>query len=149
MVLIIGYIKRLLKPRRRAIKKQVKKAALNFNRFFQSHKYEFGIPNPSRWEDIGPELRAMHLGKPCLYLDKQCCSIYPVRPLDFRSARATKKCGFQGDRKRFNIDFGVKLYLDQVAANLVFEEEKRINKQLSLVPLIGWPISEQFADYFI
>ncbi len=155
MELIIDYISSLSKPNRRSIKQRVKKEALDFYHYYQRNKRSLltssslsAVVDIERWEDVGPALREAYRERSCIFLDKDLCSIYPVRPVDCRSAKTKDKlCGTrikiwaEGPKQ-------IRLFLDQIASDLITYEEKRIYGNLQVVPLIGWPISEKFYPFF-
>jgi len=152
MELIIDYISLRPKPIRRSIKQKAKKDALDFYRYYQRNilasSSSLAMVSIERWEDVGPALRKAHRERPCIFLDKDLCSIYPVRPVDCRSAKTKDKiCG-----TRIKIETeGTKqtrLFSDQIASDLITYEEERIYGKLQVVPLIGWPISEEFYSFF-
>ena len=76
------------------------------------------------------------LGKPCVFLgDEGECLIYPVRPIDCRTAFSTEQCGSgQGGGMRFPYDW------NGWANNLILEEAKRLAGQrpIVLAPLPYW-----------
>ncbi len=156
MQLIVEYIKSRPKPTRRAIKQRAKKEALAFNRFYQNNKADilmssgsiFAMAGIERWEDGGLALRKAYHGRDCPFLNKSLCSIYPVRPVDCRSAKT--KDNVCGKRSPKEIKAKpIRLFFDQIASDIIMKEEERIYGQLQIVPLIGWPISEKFGNFFL
>lgn len=156
MELIVEYIRSRSKPTRRAIKQRAKKQALAFNRFYQNNKADilmssgsiFAMAGIERWEDGGLALREAYRERDCLFLDKDFCSIYPVRPVDCRSARTKDNlCGKRGPKKIKPEP--IRLFFDQIASDIIMKEEERVYGQLQIVPLIGWPVSEKFSGFFL
>lgn len=155
MELIIDYIDSLPRSSRRSLKQKIRKGALNFYHYYQRNKKSFlgssflsttvGI---ERWEDIGPALRKAHRRKPCLFLDRDICSIYPVRPVDCRIAKTKDKiCGMRA-RIWIKEPKQIRLFFDQVASDLITYEEEKVYGKLQVVPLIGWPLTEKFYPFF-
>jgi len=155
MELIIDYIRLRPKPIRRSIKQKAKNDALNFYRYYQRNKRNIlasssslAIVGIERWEDVGQALRRAHRERPCVFLDKDLCSIYPVRPVDCRSAKTKDKlCGTKIKTETEGTK-QTRLFSDQIASDLITYEEERIYEKLQIVPLIGWPISEKFYSFF-
>ena len=142
MEVIIEYLESLPRPARRQITKQAKKESLKFKKFYENN--DFG---GKRLEKIAPDLREFHYLRPCLYLsEKKMCHIYRPRPIDCRIAKTKGFCGHrkEGEEKPKSI----RLFLDQVASDLIMEEEKKIYGKLEVVPLIMWPLTGKFAEFF-
>lgn len=135
--LIVDWISSQKKKVRSRLKKEARTYAL---KFYQTNR---SIINGSKqWEDIGNALRQKTIGSPCIFLRKGKCSIYPVRPLDCRSCRSTTSCGFNAKPK------GVKFYLDQLAADIIMEEEENTYGSFVMYPLASWPISKNLGKHF-
>ncbi len=141
MQLIISHLKSLPRKQRKKIREKVAQIAKNFY-----DKNSVILGGHGRWEEVGEFLRQAHHGLPCVFLaDNKNCSIYPVRPIDCRSARAKMQCGPQTEE----VDLGsVKFYFDQIASDLIMQEEEKRFGQLQVVPLIGWPLTENFYNFF-
>jgi len=139
---IIDYLKRLPRATRREITRKAKKEAF---RFYERNQAVLTLT--SRWEDAGRHLRQSHHGKPCMFLNASGrCSIYPARPIDCRTAKTREQCGRipEGEARPKDI----RLFCDQIASNLITEEEERINGAAQVIPLIALPISKQFGEFF-
>lgn len=156
MLVIRDYLESLSRPTRRAICQRVRKHALKFSRL---HQTTFGI-----WGGYknGPPLQQMlrtkklmehYNEKPCPYLNaaKQC-SIYSVRPLDCRIAKTRDKiCGTRPERGIVVVGLEpkpVRLMFEQVASDLLMDEEIKIYGQPTFVPLAAWPLYEPFRKIF-
>jgi len=140
MKLIINYLNSLHRKERSKIRKRVVESATIFD-----NQHGRKLRMNERWEAVGELLTKAHYGIPCVFLADDSCSIYPVRPIDCRSARAKIKCGFHKE----GVDLGsVKFFFDQIASDLIMEAEERRYGQQQVVPLIGWPLAERFYSFF-
>ena len=85
--------------------------------------------------------------RPCPYLglDKKCI-IYPARPVDCRIAKTKFRCG-PGKESSEEKPEEVRLFLDQVAVNLIMDEQRRTGRS-EVIPLAGWPLMEGFRGFF-
>jgi Fe-S-cluster containining protein len=140
MELIVEYLKSLAKPFRKKIVKNALMDALKF--YFQNEKTITSSASP---EIISEHLLWAHRGKRCIYLGKfNRCMIYPVRPIDCRIAKSAEKC-FEGDSKKEHKT--IRLYFDQVASNIIMDEEERINGSREVIPLISWPTNKKMPFF--
>ena len=142
MRLIVDYLSSLQRRQRSQICHQASEKARLF--YLQNQKL---LTSNRRWQEIGEGLRIRHHGKPCVFLsDDSVCGIYPVRPIDCRSARSLDSCGkYTGEKPQLR---KVSFIFDQVASNLIMDEEEKTSGGRNIVPLIGWPISQQFGWFF-
>ncbi len=139
---IIEYLGRLPRTTRREITRKARKEAM---KFYERNRHS--LSSRARWEEIAKALRASHYNLPCLFLNSaNRCSIYPARPIDCRTAKTKKRCGMISGGEERPKD--VRLFCDQIAANLITEEEERVNGVQQVSPLIALPISRQFGDFF-
>jgi Fe-S-cluster containining protein len=141
MELIVDHLRAIPRPRRREIVRVAKKKAIDFYT-----KNSGWMNNALKWEDVAGMLRRkLHL-VPCIFLKNGNCSIYPVRPVDCRIAKTAKPCGHEKNLE--SLPEGIRLFCDQVASDMIMDEENRCFGALQVVPLIGWPISDRFIGFF-
>ncbi|MFA4834045.1 MAG: hypothetical protein WC619_04355 [Patescibacteria group bacterium] len=157
MELIVDYLASLSRQARHNIIQRVNKESRWLDRV--ARKFHSGSL-PSRWEVLaaGP-LREIYYGKrPCPFLNSLGeCSIYPARPIDCRIARSQDpNCGskmeIEGEGPEeiiFEEPEAVRLYLDQVASDLVMEEEEKVKGAMQLVPLSAWTLTPDFRNFFV
>lgn len=151
MKVIQQHLESVPRPKRRAIKQHVKKESIRFYRSYNAGEFSSSNSNSrefifsNRWEGIANPLRDAYYGKPCLYLMNKACSIYPARPVDCRSAKTKDVCGQKDVWVKLK---GIHLFFDQVAADLIMDEEKKFYHKLQVVPLVSWPVTMEFKDYF-
>jgi len=162
MELIVDYLASLSREARRNITKRVNKEALWLDNTVRRLKALSSGGLSSRWEVLaaGP-LRAIYYGKrPCPFLNSLGeCGIYPVRPIDCRIARSQDpNCGSRMDvdvpgegpeETIFEEPEAVRFYLDQVASDLVMEEEEREKGAMQVVPLQAWTLTPEFRNFFV
>ena len=141
MELIVDYLNSIPKARKRAV---LHKAKAKAHKFYQKNSEQ--LRNTSNWEHLAGFLSSTFRGVPCIFLKDGKCSIYPVRPIDCRIAKTADACGF---KKIMEVEpQSLRLFCDQVASDLIMEEEERCSGAMQVVPLIGWLISEQFRESF-
>jgi len=155
-------------PRRfgRPIIKKLKQEAVKFHkRYKEEHGEEFEFNLLVRkWKEINDFLKKEHLGKPCVYLSaKGLCLIYKVRPWICRVAKTDTFCLerkeenmipdkliIDGSRTLsvFTLEIETKLIFEEIAVELIEEEQKKIYPAFEMVPLEAWPITKTFGKYF-
>jgi Fe-S-cluster containining protein len=143
MELITEYLRKLFRRASREIRLNAKKQAIKFDKLAK----QAGV----KQESDGERLRQLHQGIACPYLsNSQRCLIYPARPIDCRIARTRGVCypGVSGHGEPREGPKPVKLFLDQVACNLITEEDIRVSGSILLIPLVTWPITPQFSANF-
>lgn len=145
---ITKFISRMPRPAKRDLLKRVQKEAYKFYQFVNAHQKKKEL---KKWEQIGTLVKETWRGHPCPYLSptSKCCSIYPARPIDCRVTRTREVCG----KVPIEEATGIKPYrmlFDLVATNTICDEDrnKNENKELVVVPLLGWPVSPEFMDFF-
>jgi len=85
---------------------------------------------------------------PYLGLDKKC-DIYPVRPINCRIAKTKNRCGiYETEEDITKRPKEIKLFLDQVAINLIIAEQRRMTNDSTQKPLADWPLVEGFKGFF-
>jgi len=136
---IVAYITTLPRKPRRLLLNRVKKKALKFHK-----QTEQLFASNNNMDAVKKKIEKDNFGNPCPYLNKRKkCSIYPVRPMICRAARSKIKCG-QGIEPE-----PVRIVSDYVALDILQDEEKRIHKEMQIVPLTMWPISAEFGEFFL
>jgi len=134
MELISKYLKAMPRLLKMKIIKRAREKAVKF--YYQNEKI---IRSSARWEEIGEHLRLAHRGLRCIYLNTfNRCTVYPVRPIDCRSAKSVKKCSEVNEQSELK---SIKLFFDQIASDLITKEEEKTYGQLQVVPLIAWPMT--------
>lgn len=150
MELIVDYLKSLPRKPRRVIIQKVRKEALWLEKLHR--KIEANSPSglPKRWELLAEPLKEAHLGWPCPFLNSMnSCSIYPVRTIDCRTAKTDDHCcGKTVEETLEERPQGIKLFFDQIASDLIMEEEERIYGKMQVVPLAAWPLTPNFSKFF-
>jgi len=143
MELIVKFIRSRPRAIGRVLMKQMKKEALWLNRQMISASGKFAI-------SCGQQLQffaRIYQGRVCPFLSQeQVCLIYPARPIDCRIAKADHPCS-EGVSKKDSL--GIRLIADQVASNLIMDEDKRINRKMQLSPLANWAASPKFYRTFL
>lgn len=146
MELILEYFQTLPRSKWVIIKREANKAGRKYRGFYRSSTGQSGflvIPG-----EIDGPMRSFYRGKPCMYLKRGKCLIYPVRPIDCRKVKAISEgCGPIKGREIVSPK-GINLFVDQVASDLIMEEEKRTCGQLRIVALPAWSVSNDFAQNF-
>lgn len=154
--LIKQHLAILPKKQRQAVIKRVNQEAIYLHWLFrQMESLErkqnlFKGSASSASVNVGLRVYAEHRRqlRPCPYLglDKKCC-IYPVRSVDCRIAKTRIRCGRkkEGDTEKPE---EIKLFFDQVAINLIMDEQRRITGRSEVIPLAGWPLMEGFRGFF-
>ena len=139
MEVIVEHFKKLPRKTSKPIKKKIFKKARSFYL-----KHENLLKGGGMWQEIKNPLRSIHRGVPCIYLNLfKKCTIYPVRPIDCRTTRSTSPCGVNVKPPE-----SVKFYFDQIAIDIITNEEKKISDEIQVVPLIAWPLTPEFYDFF-
>ncbi len=160
MELIVDYLKFLPRKPRRVIIQRVKKETLRLRKLHR--KIEASSPPglPKRWELLAEPLEKAHYGRPCSFLNSaQSCSIYPVRTIDCRTAKTndnvcgktleeTQAEGVEAIRLLEEGPKPIRLFFDQVASDLIMEEEEKIYGAIQVVPLAAWSFVPQFEEFF-
>lgn len=145
MELILGYLWTLPSKKKAVIKKKGRKAGIKYIQFCNNLANQSSL---IQTEEIAEPMKEFYRFKPCLYLGGRDCLIYPVRPIECRNAK-TDSVGICGPVKEIIAKpRKIRLFADQVASDLITEEEKKIHGQLRMIPLPAWPVSEDFADNF-
>lgn len=75
------------------------------------------------------------------------CGIYPVRPIDCRTARVRVRCGGEGLSSEDDLN-PLRLVVDQVVSDIMMEESVRLDGRNYVMPLVFWPISKKFYNIF-
>jgi Fe-S-cluster containining protein len=75
------------------------------------------------------------------------CLIYPVRPIDCRTAKTKSPCGKLSELKETPNE--IRLFCDQIVSDLIMEKGEEEIGRMEVIPLIGWPISEQLGKFFM
>lgn len=154
MLVIQDYLAGLPRETKRGISRRVRKHALKFSKLHQATFGIFGgfINGPPLQQMLRTKkLMEHYYEKPCPYLNSaKRCSIYPARPLDCRIAKTRDKiCGPATECVAQNRKIKlVRLMFEQVATNLLMDEEMRIFGQPTMVPLAAWPLFEPFRKMF-
>jgi len=103
-------------------------------------------------EEADKKLYSLLELKPCPFLgggQTGLCGIYPVRPIVCRFTRtADDRCGTKVTAHLKPRIKAVKFFFDQVAADIVAEESKRICGELGVPPIAVWIESEFFGSFF-
>ena len=159
MELIVDYLTFLSRPARHNIIKRVNKESNWLDRV--ARKFYSGSL-PSRWEPLaaGPLGKIYYGKRPCPFLNSLgACSIYPVRPIDCRIARSQNPdCGSRiemdvpedgPEETIFEEPEAVRFFFDQVASNLIMEEEERVHGAMQVVPLQAWAMTPKFHSFFM
>lgn len=145
MEVIIDYLNTLMKATKKDIKKNLKKEAVRFATWTSNNLFD--IPHHSL---ISDPIRAKYQGKPCVFLNRNMCRIYPIRPIICRVTKVDDDgCGkpvplesnYEGQKP-------LKLFYDHVAVNLIKEEEIRLYGEVKMLPIVAWPLTPTFKKYF-
>ncbi len=139
MKVIKDYLETLPRPKRRAIKHNVKMGAIKFARSCNANKFDI---MKGRGVGINDPLRQFYYGKPCPYLSNHSCSIYEARPADCRIFKTKDDCSKTGMVKE------IRLLFEQISVNLIMEEEQKSHNIRGLPALVGWPLRDEFQKYF-
>lgn len=144
--LILEYINNnMLKAVKKEIKKKLRKEAIRFATWTSNNLGD--VQNHSL---ISDPIRAQYHGKPCVFLHRNMCRIYPVRPVICRVTKVDDDgCGkpvplgsdYEGQKP-------LKLFYDQVAVELIRNEEKRLYKEIKMLPVVAWPLIQPIKKYF-
>lgn len=164
MELIRNHILSLPRAQRRQMFKKLKSEAIKFHKYYKRELGDFSKKTLKRWEDIARPLKERHLGVPCLYLSpKGACLIYKVRPWNCRIAWTKTSCKerqnevFLPDRFTLEGDKGQAIYLlqneeklifEEVAIELIEQEQIRVFGNFEMVPLEAWPVTQTFSKFF-
>lgn len=146
MELIVNYINLRPKTIRKNIKKCLKKDATKFMLWFGKHLFD--IPEDQH-QLISEPIRTKYFGKPCPFLKNEICQIYPARPSICRTTKVKGDfCGKHVQLGQSRESKPIKLFYDQVVMELIKEEEKRINKEIKVLPVMVWPLTKTFKKEF-
>ncbi len=150
MELIVEHIKSCIRNIRRDLVKRIRKEAFWLNRFYQAERAKL-LQNYTilRWEQLAKPMQEAYYGKrPCPFLNqKKECSIYPVRPIDCRIAKTDEEICGQRTSQKVN-KMGIRLFADQIASDVIMDEENKIYGERQVVPLAAWALTERFNKIF-
>ncbi|MFH1551862.1 MAG: hypothetical protein ABIC36_03225, partial [bacterium] len=124
------------------IKIKVNKAMREYNVLYNSLTSQIDVQN--NLKEFHKSMQRFYNGKSCLYLHENDCLIYPVRTIDCRTAKAEQGCGPENDSEIK----GIRLFVDQIASDLIIEEEKENYNQIAMIPLFAWFAMPEFAQRF-
>lgn len=143
MDLIVEFLGSSKSREKRLVKAEAIKRSLKYHALIGSAGL---LQNAAYWEQISYKTRQMLFNKPCPFLRRNMCGIYPVRPPDCRSARVLeKRCGYGLTQP----PKGIKFFLDQIVADVLVEEDMRLRGGgPQVVPLFGWVLSTDFKNFF-
>ena len=146
MELIVKHINSRPKLMRKNIKKSLKKDATKFMLWFGKHLFD--IPEDHH-QLISEPIRSKYFGKPCPFLKNEICQIYPARPSICRTTKV------KGDFCGKHVQLGLKrdsrpirLFYDQIVMELIKEENKKIKKEIKVLPVMVWPLTKTFKKEF-
>jgi len=155
MELIVWHLEFLPRESKRSIVQRVNKEARWLDKFVRK-LYSGSLP--SRWELLVEPLSAAYSGKrQCSFLNStSACSIYPVRPIDCRIARSQdSRCGSRINTPEVKpgevvveVVKDLVFFFDQVASDLLMEEEEEVYGAMQLVPLPAWALTPTFYNFF-
>lgn len=152
---ILNYLQHLPKKPRRSLTNKAIKRAIKYNKIHEeiSPKLNWWEDSSILYGDDGMNLRNALHGMPCIYLrPNKTCSIYPVRPVDCRSARSKDdfcETTFRGSLIEYQRALGsrkLKFNFDQIASDLLSEKAMELEGELRIVPLHAWILSTEYSS---
>ncbi len=148
----------LPKKQRKAVIKRVNQDAIYLHELFRQTKNLQRKVNRLTGSlshtdmDVGLNVYSEHNRqlRPCPYLgSEKKCDIYPARPIDCRVAKTKVRCGFHKAEKDIaRRPREITLMFDQVAINLIMDEQRRIADNSEVTPLAGWALETEFRSFF-
>jgi Fe-S-cluster containining protein len=137
------------KRERRLVRRKAAEKAAKYREIIEAA----GIYRYSRHaEEADKKLYSLLELKPCPFLgggQTGLCGIYPVRPIVCRFTRtADNRCGTRVAATSKPKIKAAKFFFDQIAADIVAEESRRIFGELGVPPITVWIESEYFGSFF-
>lgn len=126
-------IKLLPKISRKAIFNNARKKVRDWRKYFERNKFSLQISRTKVYEDW--------FGRNCPFLFDDHCAIYPVRPIDCRTAVSTQRCTPQSSEGAIRMHFDVEKW----ANNMILEAEKRRSGTMQTTPLHHWLLVHFFS----
>src|SRR4030042_6865976 len=137
MQLIAEYLKSKPQEHAAPVLSEAMTKAVGYESLVSAHNHKRRITAPGEETDGQFEFT-----DPCPFLGEHAlCEIYPVRPIDCRVVRATGMACVQvpAPERRF-----LKFVLDQIACDIISQEEQRIFGGLCVAPMANWLNSKEF-----